>query len=555
MNKKQFAFLHKLSMRETLEAYKDLIGSLHAGSPEYWEMVAALGKYDRFFLLTHVLNRFDVIHPWLYNRCREVEENPDGNIDLWSREHYKSTIITFAGIIQEIIKNPEITICILSYNNATATDFMAQIKRELEGNQNLKDAYSHIFYDNPKKDAKSWSLDKGLIVKRKTNPKEPTLNAFGLVDNQPTGRHFMLRVYDDVVTRESVTTPEMIHKVTEAWELSLNLGAGRQGNRQWYVGTRYSADDTYKVILDRQVVKPRIYPATDDGTPDGNPVFMDRAEWEELKQNTSDYILACQRLLNPLAGSLQEFKMEWVRKWDVRPGNLNVAIMVDPASSKKGKACNTAMTVIGVDTLHNKYLLDGFCHKMDLNERWENLKKLRQKWVKAQGIQTVTVGYEKYGMQSDIEHFHTMMKIENNYFSITPVSWTRDGLQAKDDRIRRLIPDHKNGSFFYPETEKVTKKMREAVDRGDTKLVAKPIRRIDHNGRVYELTDWFLRNEYPFFPNSQVKDMLDCMSRVYDLEIGTPIIIHSHMVEPSDNYMPPPSFDQGMALEPEGDWI
>ena len=43
------------------------------------------------------------------------------------------------------------------------------------------------------------------------------------MDGQPTSKHYRRMVYDDVVTRESVTTPEMIKKTTEAWELFRNL--------------------------------------------------------------------------------------------------------------------------------------------------------------------------------------------------------------------------------------------------------------------------------------------------------------------------------------------
>lgn len=137
--------------------------------------------------------------------------------------------------------------------------------------------FPDILYADPKKESPRWAEDSGIVVKRKTNPKEATIEAHGLVDGQPTGAHFLLRVYDDVVTVDSVTSPEMITKTTEAWSLSDNLGARPEDGslaRAWHIGTRYHFGDTYNAMIEMGAVKPRIYAATHDGTRDGKPVFL-----------------------------------------------------------------------------------------------------------------------------------------------------------------------------------------------------------------------------------------------------------------------------------------
>src|SRR5271157_5743642 len=236
-----------------------------------------LALNDRYYLLIKLLRRYDAWHPWLYERCREVEAMPNGFCDIWAREHYKSTIITFAGSIQEVLRDRELTVGIFSHTKPIAKGFLAQIQRELEANENLKACFPDVLYQDPAKESRSWSLDAGLICRREGNPKEATFEAHGLVDGQPTSKHFQLMIYDDVVTRESINTPEQIAKTTEAWELSDNLGT--MGGRKWIIGTRYHYADTYSEIIKRGAAKARIHPATHNGQMDGQPVLFTPSEW------------------------------------------------------------------------------------------------------------------------------------------------------------------------------------------------------------------------------------------------------------------------------------
>src|SRR6266404_3748480 len=128
---------------------------------------ALLNANDRFYLLTVTCKRHDAWHPWLFERCREVEANPDGYLDLWARYHYKSSIGTFAGILQEIIVDPEITVAIMSGTNSVAVPFLIQLQEEMENNEDLKRIHGDVFWDAPRKESPLWSRDKGLIVKRR----------------------------------------------------------------------------------------------------------------------------------------------------------------------------------------------------------------------------------------------------------------------------------------------------------------------------------------------------------------------------------------------------
>lgn len=502
--------------------------------------IAELGKRDRYFLATRILGRADLRHDWQYARAREVERDPDGYLDLWAREHGKSSWITFAGVVQEILKDPEITIGIFSFNKPTARKFLRQIKYELESNQKLKQLYPDILWANPQKEATRWSEDAGIVVKRQGNPKEATVEGHGLVDGQPTGAHFLLRVYDDVVTLDSVTSPDMINKTTEAWSLSDNLGArGKEGlARAWHIGTRYHFGDTYNAMMEMGAVIPRIYPATDNGSLDGKPVYLPDHVWADKKKKQTTSTLAAQMLQNPAAGNNAIFQKGWLKFMDIRPATLNVYITVDPASSRKKGSDKTAMAVIGIDSAMNRWLLDGWHHKMGLAERYTRLKELRKVWMRMPGVQSVRCGYERYGSTSDLEYFDEKMEQDKDNFEIIELAWPREGPGSKTDRVQRLEPHFRNGRFFLPAVVKdaegrpTESKAQQAMrDSGQAFRIYSPVTRRDEEGRLYSLNKNFLE-EYLVFPFCVHDDFIDAVSRIEDMDPQPPLIIDEKSLEP-----------------------
>ena len=538
-NASQQALWDALALRIRQTPFSDLLA--------VWDRVDAKGTdqgamrwlctVDRYYLLVKVLSRYDVWHPWLYARCRQVESEPDNCLDLWAREHYKSTIITFAGIIQQLLIDPELTVGIFSHTKPIAKAFLGQIKRELESNALLKQLFSDVLYDNPQAEAPFWSLDAGIVVKRQSNPKEASIEAHGLVDGQPTSRHFKLRVYDDVVTMESVSTPEQITKTTEAWSVSDNLGSA--GGRVWHIGTRYNFADTYAHIMTTGVT-PRVYPATHDGTKDGKPVLFSQDEWDRRVRTQLESTLACQMLQNPLAGTQRWFNPDDLQVYESRPENLMVYITIDPARSKKKGSANTAMAVMGVDQQGNKYLLDGFDHKMDLLERWTGLRDLWKKWRIAPGVQGIRLGYERYGAIADMDYFLERIRVENvKGLDIEELEWPNEGPGSKDDRVQRLLPDFRNHSFFLPRTPKdgepdLTDQQRRMIAAGYDYRIARPIIRRDENGLLYNLADRFIM-QVSYYPFTGLKDLIDAVSRIYDLDPRPPEFIDSTILEPEEN--------------------
>lgn len=482
----QIVDMRRLPLRETilfwdgLEAHGRKTNTLQG-------TVRELCKLDLFYLLARACRRVDMLHPWIFARVREVETNPDNHLDLWAREHYKSTTITFGLTIQDILKDPNVTFGIFSHTRPIAKAFLRQIMRELEGNAVLHAAFPDVLWGKDVRQAPKWSEDDGIIVRRTSNPNEATIEAWGLVDGQPTSKHFRVLLYDDIVVQASVTTPEMIEKTMTALEQSYNLGTV-EGVRR-FAGTRWHFNDAYRTIIERGTAVKREHPGKEGGTEDGRSVFWPESVHKKKRQDMGPHTYAAQILLNPKADALMGFQREWLRTYKniARPDSLNKYMLVDAASSKKKGSDYTAIWIVGLGTDGNYYALDMVRDRLNLTERADRVFDLHRKW------KPVQVRYEKYGLMADIEHLKARMEEECYRFEIREVG----GQTKKEDRIGRLIPIFEQGKFYLPKSLHVT----------------------DYQKVVRNLVHDFIEQEFIAFPVGSHDDMLDSLARIAEPDL------------------------------------
>ena len=487
--------LHALPWREAVAFWDDLENEGRK-SKTLPNVVRLLALADMYYLLVRVCGRTDMLpcegrtgyvdNTFAFERCREVQANPDGYLDLWSREHWKSSILSFGLTLHDIIRNPEVTIGIFSHTRPIAKAFLRTLMREIENNRALHAAFPDIFCGTDVRAYAKFSEDDGVIVKRKTNPNEATIEAWGLVDGMPVSKHFKVLVYDDVVVQGSVTNPEQIAKTMTALELSYNLGT--TGGARRMAGTRYHFNDAYRTVIERGTFKAREYPGRVGGTEEGESIVWSDETHIEKRKAQGPYTYAAQILLNPKADSMQGFKREWLRKFKtIKQEKLNWYLCFDGASSKKKGSDYTAGWAVGLGVDGNYYCVPVVRDRLNLKERADKVFDAHRKYRPMQ------TRYEKYGLMADIEHMQARMEQENYRFHITEVA----GQTSKHDRIKRLVPLFEAGRIWIPESHNVTDWQRTTVD----------------------LVHSFIEEEYMAFPVGLHDDMLDALSRICEPDL------------------------------------
>lgn len=466
-----------------------------------------------------------ILRPWIFNRCWEVQNDPDFHVDIWAREHFKSTIITVLKSVQDILRNPEIAIGVFSFTSETARSFVKQIRNCLEYPR-LIELFPGVIPENTSRgkyiDESSgkrtmrkfnWT-DRAFTVKRGNTRKEPTCSGYGLINALPTGMHFDLLVYDDCVVPASVATEEQNKKTYETWQNSLNLGSG-ESVKVRIIGTYYAIRDPYFYILNPRYkadgtlgggrYNARIYPCYDNG----EPVLYTREYLTHKMEDMIGFVWSAQMMCNPMETSIIHFLEEWISERCetsevlANRNDYNLYIIVDPANTKKKESDYTSMVVVATGSDRKFYIPDIIYDKLNPSERRDKLFELVNKWTNDRSKPQVF--YESNSMAADLHMIQEKQKETKNYFTVTAASTKPrvgdkrlTGGNLKFERIMQLEPLFRNHRI----------------------VLAKTVRRMNWESKTVDMMQQVVDNEYLAFPFSDHDDFLDSLSRIADLDTG-----------------------------------
>jgi hypothetical protein len=389
-------------------------------------------------------------HPFIVARCNDVFLGSQNyTLDIWAREFYKSTIKTIARKIQKILKNPEHAHAIFSHKSAVSKVFLFEIKQHFENKEMLKKCFPDVLWENPQRDAPIWSLDGGLVLKRKSNRREPNISSHGLTEGMPIGLHFEDMDFDDIVTHDIADSIDVMEKVKEKFDVALNLGT--DGGSHTVTGTFYHFNDPLIYIRDK--IDPitgkkkyilRLFPSTHDGSPGGKPIFNSEEREAELRITKS---YRTQQLCDPVPIEFASLNPKYLDYVNEIPKGLYKFIIVDQAGdddTNLTEGDDWAILTAGVKPVMSEvgisdiYLLDIFAEPLGESE---GIDLIVQKYIEA-GF-TMLLGIEKAGLSSTHIHVQEALRKRGRYLTIE-----NDIRKKRAAAIILLRPEKRNKKKF-----------------------------------------------------------------------------------------------------------
>lgn len=450
-----------LAQLEDYAVLEQRLADLSRSHPEAWaQAVRAQAEGDLYFLLRYVLSTRDLgresgepwlHHPWIYQQARAVQYEYDQTLNVWAREHMKSTIGNFGLNFWLLINNSWHCIGIFSVLRKLAKDHLRRMMAEMQTNPMLPLLWPDIFWENPSAQAKTlgpWSADDGCVLKSWRPRNEYSLEAWPLTESYPAGKHFNHLCIDDPSTSRTIATDEQLAKARDGYNLLGGLES--RGATRICLGTFYSDKDMQIDLLREGVLIPRLRPAVNGedmgeggefAAIGGRPIYLPKKELEKRQRQMQDEY-PIQFLLDPLKGRksiLDELKLQtYGNDPRAEARNKSLYMIVDPNGWKDPENDPCAIMLVGLGHDRNFYILDLWKGRVDPGERLYRIVAMHKSWV-SELNRNFPCWIEETAAQGDSFHIRAEMDRQFHRFNVEPIQIARHDTKGPLSKPRRLL--------------------------------------------------------------------------------------------------------------------
>lgn len=360
---------------------------------------------------------------------KEIEKNQEIIPVAAPRGFAKSTIVTFAYVMWEIVKGHEGIIPVIMDTKDQAEEQTGRIKIELENNPRITNDFGK-FKINGSDD--EFFIESKLKIKALGSGQKPR----GLKYNQHRPK---LVICDDLENDEAVENPARRKKLLNWFLRALYPALHPKDGKIFIIGTILHFDSLLKNLIDSHNGK--IFKAIDK---EGKSLWEDRFPINQLmkiRENIGEQAFQQEYMNNPLDSENQDFKLEELYFYeDINEKIVSKVGYIDPSLGKSKKADYPAIVIGYRGESGTIYVEDAIMRKVKIDTTVSNIFGIYERH------NLDYMGVEFVAFQEVLKNWiDDKSKSLGKYLSIKGYS----PRGSKDTRIKSLVPLTQNGTIKF----------------------------------------------------------------------------------------------------------
>lgn len=292
----------------------------------------------------------------------------------------------------------------------------------------------------------------------------------------------VLAIIDDVVSNEDANSKLQLDKIKDTIYKDIDNALNPMRNKIIFNGTPFNKSDPLYEAIESGAWYSNVYPICSQfpcSEEEFDGAWVERFSYQMVKEKYDKAVkLGKVRAFNQelmlritsdedrviLAEDISWYKREELLE---KKANYNFYITTDFATSTSRKADFTVIGVWAVDSKQNRYLVDGYLGRFLMNETFDKLFSLVQKY------NPMSVGLEVTGQQGGfISFFQNEMLKRNTWFSIAKGKGSnKEGIAVRTNKMNRFRltePFFKQKKIFLPTELKESMLVQEILEELST---------------------------------------------------------------------------------------